>query len=605
VIEELYAIGKGVVEKYGGDIGSALVERLTLMNPFLPSNVGILDTRTTKIVSVINPREDPTLANYYVIYMSGANSDPSSISPAFKADTEKNVKKAIATLLSWGKWPKEYIESLKQIEKMAKKIVEAAESYGVKYVVIAFNGKKHIEDEYVKQYILEKIKEKLMEKSVEGTCMICGRRGKVTGHALRLANFKFSTPDKEVFVPFGMNKDVAFSAQAPLCEKDALVVMVGAAFAASETAGKLRTNIYRVGNKTSYGVLVLPLPKNGREKETIEKIEDNKNPAEFIIALNDVESLIEYLPDLRGEDLDIEGLYNKLTSPIDYISAYFLEIAKSTTIIGSARYVNPNIFAHLLKSRRVAEDSLRGRTGKVKIYSPLGFTTRKSLFYDFIALQIIKEKEKEPNSKKISEKDTSVAIKQAIDYYVLGLGGNWEKAREWLKWLIPRGVSRILLQGEDIIPYAYRGVVAVLTVESMINGEIMSLEKMLDVIKSYPDRYVAFLAGLLSAEAMYLQREEKGLSVGEEPFRKTVGNAAIGDLEDFKRILVLAVDKINQYGGTPSQALEGLPLDIPELLNVRKTSKTEDIRFAFVLGLLLGEVKFNKKEGGGKDGEKA
>ncbi|HID09324.1 TPA: hypothetical protein EYP13_03790, partial [Candidatus Micrarchaeota archaeon] len=142
---------------------------------------------------------------------------------------------------------------------------KGVEGSGTEYVVISINGKTHANDPAVLQYFKEVGSRKMFGDAVKGTCMVCGKQGEVTGSALRLANLKFATPDKEVFVPIGTNKEKAFSIQFPLCEDDAKIVMVGAAFAASESQGKLRDRIASIGGVT-FEYIVLPMPKMGKRK---------------------------------------------------------------------------------------------------------------------------------------------------------------------------------------------------------------------------------------------------------------------------------------------------------------------------------------------------
>ncbi|HID09325.1 TPA: hypothetical protein EYP13_03795, partial [Candidatus Micrarchaeota archaeon] len=268
-------------------------------------------------------------------------------------------------------------------------------------------------------------------------------------------------------------------------------------------------------------------------------------------AMADVDELRKTQSEIDEDIPMLREQIEALLSPVEYVSIYFTEKTRAITVTGSAKHVAPNTLSRLVHVREVAQLSVSKWFGKGKEHAPLGWTHKKSLFYDMVALQL--------SGGKHSEKDASVALKQAIQEYVLALNGNWDRTTAWLKAIIARETGRILLEGGDARAYLRRGVAAVLTTESMGGGVDMTVEKMLEVVKSSPDQYVAFLAGLLSAEAMYRQRKEKELKIGEEPFRKVAGNAATGDLEDFKRVLVLAVDKINQYGGSPRWAVMDYP----------------------------------------------
>lgn len=603
MIEELYAIGKGVVEENEG-VDRALSKYSTIMNPNLPKKVGVFDPKAMEIITVVDPRNNQEVAEKYIIYKSGAPDSPANYSPTFRPkntgsnSAEKNINEDMNTLLAWESWPEEYKKAFEEISRHSREIAANAKDTGVEYAVISVGGHAHTEDPNILQYFIEAIVGKrIMADAVKGVCMICGKQGKVTGSALRLANLKFATPDKEVFMPIGTDGKKAFSAQFPLCEDDAKIIMVGVAFAASEVRGHLRSWITNVGS-AAYEFIALPMPRVDEEKSVVEMV--RQHSPEKIAAMVDVDELRQTKSKSMEDDPVLQKIYQDLLSPVEYVSIYFTEKARATTIIGSAKHIAPNTLSRLMHAREVAQMSVAKWFRGGQEYAPTKWTYNKNLFYDMVALQL--------SDGKHSEKEVAVALKQAIHEYIMALDGQWERAEGWLKNIITRRSGCILLDGQDAIRYLRRGVAAVLTVESMRGGVDMTVEKMVEIVKSRPDQYVAFLAGLLSAEAMYRQKREKDLKIGNEPFRKVVGNAATGDLEDFKRVLVLAVDKINQYGGSPRWVIKEYPIDVPELLSVKKDSRTEDLRFAFVLGLLVGETRFIREfeeKGGEENGEKA
>jgi CRISPR-associated protein Csh1 len=126
-----------------------------------------------------------------------------------------------------------------------------------------------------------------------------------------------------------------------------------------------------------------------------------------------------------------------------------------------------------------------------------------------------------------------------------------------------------------------------------VEDEIENFFKEYQDTFNVPTKKACFLVGVLVNYLLYVQRDERNVKQGREPFRSKLYGLRL-DEEKIKKVFREAVNKLTEYGRTyPS--LERIASKYLCESGKWELSKDE-ISYYFMLGLTLGDIFKGQKE---------
>jgi len=130
-----------------------------------------------------------------------------------------------------------------------------------------------------------------------------------------------------------------------------------------------------------------------------------------------------------------------------------------------------------------------------------------------------------------------------------------------------------------------------------VHGTYNTEEKISNFFSEYsftqPAQRASFCVGMLVDHVLYVQRANRGVGFGDEPFWNNLYGLVM-DEKKIKNIFVKALAKMRQYrSGYPS--LEAITAKYLAEAEGRWNLSNDELSYYFVLGLTLGKVFIQKK----------
>ncbi len=498
----------------------------------------------------------------------------------------------------------EEISSKKDIiEKDLNEKYESIPKEEKRNILLTVKFRKGEKDKYLGDY--KKFKEILIEKSKmkyyfltsmgeskgNGRCYLCGKEREVYGFVLPAFGFSFSTADKRGFV--GDLKRSNRWKEVPICEECAMILELGKGYLDK----RLSFNFY--GNK--YYVIPSVVFEESYEDILTEFIDaiSNYPSKEYHEGLIEEEDYIPELAMERGNIIKLIFMFYKLKPGGGYIDIL--------------KYVENVLPSHLKKiydvqkkirsSSVFSENLVKVLFGKKEVGTFVEFDLRKT--------KISQGK----NNWYIAFSRRFFTNKEFLEF----VGGILSGKVIERKYLIARFLNVIRQEFRNKNDYGFKlRVIESLMIYDflqemgLLRGDKMeqigeskakfSVEKVEEFFKErnktfgHIEARASFLVGTLVNYLLYVQRDERGLGFGDEPFRSKLYGLSL-DEKKVKKIFTSAVEKLSEY--KRSTPLERVVADyLSKAGNGWKLSK-DDISYYFALGMVMGTYLFMEKEKNG------
>ncbi|RLB03396.1 MAG: hypothetical protein DRG59_11775 [Deltaproteobacteria bacterium] len=442
-----------------------------------------------------------------------------------------------------------------------------------------------------KYYFLESIG----ESKGKGTCCICGKKDEVYGYVPTSFGFSFSTADKKGFSPVFLQKHQW--KEMPICKDCAIYLEVGKKF----LDRNLSFNFF------GYKYYVIPkfIFKN-LFGELYEEIELYKGK-EYHEGLMSDEDYLEEIIKEKEDILRIIFLFYKQKGGGKYIDIvnYTEDILPSW--IKELDVVQRNIRKiNLFQEENVrsilgenwVNDFIRGLINKERGLGinnwPMKFIrdffpySKTEGIYDKYFMDIVGSiLSNSPIDKNflISAfmKRIRNAYKKKNDYTIKIL-----TLKSLMLYLFFKNLN--LLRGEKMSEEKISEKYEIVNIEDKIEKFFKERKDIFEVAT----KKAIFLVGVLVNYLLYIQRKERNVNFGEEPFRSKL-HGLILDEKRIKKLFSQAVNKLGEYKKTyPS--LEGLVGKYLTISGENWRLSKDEISYYFTLGLVLGNMFKTRKE---------
>ena len=614
MLREMYDIGEVIIEKRDINVEEQFVDKAKL--------------KKTKIVLCITFKIDEEGINYIGIqpeqfdvdnimrylYKSGSSRGTDILPSSLIAQSE--VKTFENKILLWFKNNRGYNDFFEKIYSALERDKDKIESeLSIKYedipkeekqnvlLTLKFenNGTKYLGDYPIfRKVLLDSSKERYYYLSSmgtslgEGTCYLCGEEKEVYGFVLPAFGFSFSTADKPGFV-VNFKKDEIWK-EIPICEDCAVKLEVGKKYLDERLSFKFYGSRY-------YAIPQVLIPEKSKDilSEIMDIIEqyDKKDYTEGLIS--DEDEMTEIAME-KGNILKMIFVFYTQKGGGKYIDI--------------VKYIENVLPSHL---RRIydTENTMRLKYSEDFVKKIFGEKAEGN-FVDFRRGVLKKEKSGRNNWYVAFGRMFFTGTKELLEYVGNILSGKPIDRR----YLISKFMESFRKEFQNKNDYGFK----LRVVESMmiydflkemelIRGEVMTeekeakikiseekIEKFFEERKSTfnsDEAKAAFLVGALVGDVLYVQRTERNVGYGDEPFRTKLYGLNI-DEKKLRKIFKEAVEKLSEYKrGTK---LEAIAADyLTRAGNGWKLSR-EDVSYYFSLGMVLGSAIFwEKKENGGEE----
>lgn len=527
----------------------------------------------------------------------GSDYTPSSILNA------KEINNTMKRLKKWAKQENKLVpDFLTVLEKNEKEIKEkineklGKDSKKRVLLTIKIDGRylnEILPPDYIFKSLLKRCGKYADYSSIgkEKKCFLCGKQNvDVYGLTLQTIGFKFYTADKPGFLP-QFDRESSWK-QIPICEECSKLLIYGKAFLDKYLC---------YHTPLGFDFYVVPVFISGQI---------SKKLIDYLRTVRSSEGIVsEALKGVIKKEDDIYVLLEEMENEINMFNLSFLfyrEEQKRFLILGYAANLRPS---WIQKIGRVQEEVMK-----------------ESLFNEEQMKMIFGKQHKNGLIKEIyDEKGTPWWIgwsfqilslpglqKNGNDEFIEFLSSVFQNRKISYSWLVSK--FNFFLEGafknkEDLRGPALHTLAVYFFLEklSLLKGDDVEETKESSGKKeeifgykifSNNEKKVAFLVGALVNYLLYIQREERGYSVGEEPFRKRLSNLRI-DKNKLRSIFVEAIAKLNQYRkGIP----QWFTKDDELFLNTSEDwmASVDEISYFFTLGLALGHI-LNKNVDGDKN----
>ena len=448
-------------------------------------------------------------------------------------------------------------------------------------------------DEAKKQYYYKK---SMGESKGEGTCYLCGKHKEVYGFVLPAFGFSFSTADKPGFVP-GFNKEWMWK-EIPICEDCAVTLEVGKKYLDEN----LSYGFY--GNKY-YVIPQVVLPEKSKEvlSEIMDTIERYKGKG--------------YQQGLVADEDDMVDIAMEKGNIMKLIFVFYSQKGGGK-YIDILKYIE-NVLPSHMREIYEAEKNVKSIYGENFVKILFGEKAEG----DFVAYRKSKMK-----NEKSGMNNWYIAFgriffsgnKEFLNYVGNVLSGKPIDRR----YLIARFLDafRKEFKNKNDLLFRLRVVEAMMIYDflremELIRGEFMAeeseekmkistekIEKFFEERKSTfasDEAKAAFLVGALVNYVLQIQRKDRGLGYGDEPFRAKLYGLNI-DEKKLRKIFTEAVEKLSEY--KRGSKMESVAADYLSRAGNGWKMNRDDISYYFSLGLVLGASLFWEKEENDEGGEK-
>ncbi len=607
MLREIYEIGKTIVEEGKIKPEEQFVDKAKLnkKTKFVLYIVFKVENDEFKY-ETIDVEEYEERKGVSALYKRGS-SRGTDITPS-SIITKDVVKTFENKILLWFKNNKEEDELFKNIymailddkekieDELSKKYesIEKANRQNVLLTLKIIDGdKKYMSDyEIFRKKLLENSKQKyyylssMGESKGEGTCYLCGKQKEVYGFVLPAFGFSFSTADKPGFVP-GFNQEWMWK-EIPICEDCAVTLEVGKKYLDEN----LSYGFY--GNKY-YVIPQVVLPEKSKEvlSEIMDTIERYKGKGYQQGLVADEDDMVDIAMDM--------GNILKLTF-------IFYQSKQSRMLV--LNYIE-NVLPSHMRQIYEAEKNVKSVYDEDFVKSLFGENAEG----DFVAYRKNKMK-----NEKSGMNNWYIAFgrrffsgnKEFLNYVGNVLSGKPIDRR----YLIARFLDAFRKEFKNGNDFAFkmRAVEAMMIYDflremNLIRGEFMteeseekmkiSTEKIEEFFEERKSTFAsdeakaAFLVGALVNYVLQIQRKERGLGYGDEPFRAKLYGLNI-DEKKLRKIFTEAVEKLSEY--KRGSKIESVAADYLSRAGNGWKMNRDDISYYFSLGLVLGANLFWEKE---------
>ncbi len=548
---------------------------------------------------------------------NGTDLSPTSII----TEPEKTFKKRILKWFTNYEQHDEFIGKISREIKIKDKedaiLKELLNKYGLltieerKNTLLTIKFKENSENKYLydfeifKRILIESAKNRyhsrksMGESKGIGTCYFCGGQNKeVSGFVLPSLGFSFSTADKEGFI--GGFKKANRWKEIPICEDCASILAVGKRFADEN----LSFNFFEYNYFTIPSV-ILRFQEDDILKKFIKQVNYNKGK--------------EYHKGLVADEDYISDYVSEQSNAIRLIFIFYTKKGggKYIDIIRMVEDVLPSQLRRIMENQKI----VRKRYGEELVRGIFG----KNIYGDIVALSLknIIEKEEyfDVNNWYLSLGKNFFKDKKDFLYYISNMLTNRPIDRSFLISSFMNAIGTEYRNNQDYL-FKLKSIQSLMIYELLVDMGVMGGEKMDEnketaignvgsieeffeaKSKAFPNvqSKASFLVGVLVNYLLWVQRSERDLDYGQEPFRSKLYGLNI-DESKIKKIYKEAVEKLVEYGRSSIlQHYAGQYL--LEAGNIWNLSKDE-ISYYFSLGLALGNILYKKENmGDDKDGSK-
>ncbi|MGC9123492.1 MAG: TIGR02556 family CRISPR-associated protein [Thermoplasmata archaeon] len=433
-----------------------------------------------------------------------------------------------------------------------------------------------------------KSRKSMGESKGEGTCYLCGQNKEVFGFVLPALGLSFSTADKEGFIG-GFKKENRWK-EIPICENCASILAVGKKFMDENLSFKF----------LEYNYFVIPSVILGSNEKDI---------------LDEFKKQVNYN---KGKEY-----HQGLVSDEDYISDYVSEKSNAIRLIfifytkkGGGKYLDiikmvEDVLPSQLKRIKENQKIVRNRYGEEVAKKIFGKNVYGDIVYLSLKNIIEKEEYSDRNNWYLSIGKNFFKDKKDFLYYISNILNNRPINRSFLISTFIKAIRTEYRNKQDYL-FKLKSIQSLMIYELLIDMGIMGGEKMdekketviggMDPIEEFFDTKqkafpniqskASFLVGALVNYLLWVQRSERDLDYGEEPFRSKLYGLNI-DESKIKKIYREAVEKLAEYGrSTILQEYTAKYLcDAGYSWNLSK----DEISYYFSLGLALGHILYKKE----------
>ncbi len=438
---------------------------------------------------------------------------------------------------------------------------------------------------------------KSMGESIgSGICYLCGKSTKVYGFVLPSIGYSFSTADKVGFIGGFLQKNRW--KEIPICKDCATILETGKKFIDQNLSFKFySSNYYLIPS------IILTEKRSEILEIFIQRVNENKGREYHQGLVSDEDYLSEKITE-SGNDLKLIFIFYAKKGGGKYID-----------ILKVVENVLPSQLNRILKTQNIVknkydEDFVQNIFGKK-------FTG------DFVKFNFHDSKEnkfdKNRNNWYISYGKNFFRINREFLNYVSKILSNQKMDRSYILSSFLKIIKEEFRNNEDS-EFKKRVIESFMIYDFLVELDLMGDDIMendknepkignTEIEKFFEERKKAFpniqskasfLVGALVNYVLWIQRDQRDLKYGDEPFRSKLYGLNI-DEKKLKKIFTEAVEKLSEYKNSPK-----IQTDAANYLSYAGEGwdlSKDEISYYFSLGLVMGSIlTMNKKDRGEKDG---
>jgi len=608
MLEELYRIGKLLLQSKGINVEQFIDKaKLSKTKKVICITLKLSNEKIEYYGIEIEDYSDDWAIRY--LYRPGT-SNGSDITPSsIITDPKKTFENKILRWITDNKNEDNFLENIYNIfseikENIINDIIEKYKSLKEeekKNTLLTIKFKKDNEDKYLNdfqifQQILEESSRKryhnlksMGESKGVGICYLCGENKEVYGFVLPSFGFSFSTADKKGFVG-GFSQENRWK-EIPICRDCAMILETGKKFSDQNLSFKFyNSNYYLIPS------IILSEKESEILKKFLDRVNENKGKEYHNGLVADEDYLSDYVSRMDSNVLKLIFMFYAKKGGGKYIE-----------ILKVVENVLPSQFNRILKTQhkvqsKYNEDFVKKIFGKnsegefVKFnfqnFKKNEFDTNYNNWYIRFGQHFF------GSNKEFLGYVSKILSNQYIDkQYILSFFVKTikEKFRNNNDYEFKIRVTESLMIYEFLIELDLIGGENMENNENMIKIGNIEIEKFIEEReKAFPNiqAKASFLVGALVNYLLWIQRDQRKLDFGDEPFRSRLYGLNL-DEKKLKKIFKEAVEKLNEYKKytTLENDAANYLFDAGEGWTLSK----DEISYYFSLGLVMGSVYLKEK----------